>query len=144
MSITSQLDPRDARKDDRRLKHYVIACDDLGSFCQAFLFHHDSCGTGDTYPSDIAFEVAVHHRSYEDLSLKPVSPSVQRQLLGPFAALHNVRDFKITGHVNTEYKESIIARVSRPAPSIEENVENVTRGLQTKPPRVPCPGNREI
>ena len=124
MSVTFDDNPGAAHSDDERF-HSVIAYEDLGPFCEALLYHSATCGSSETNLSDTTLEVAIHHQSNVNLSIKPRSTSVQCRLLEPFANLHSVREFKITGHVNTEYANSIILRASRLAPSVEETVDRV-------------------
>lgn len=75
--------------------------------------------------SQTTFEVTIHDQLNQDLSTEPRSISVQRRLLKPFTGLHSVHGFTITGRVYTHYANSIIARVTRPAPSFKETVDRV-------------------
>lgn len=117
--------------DENERFHYVVAYDDLGSFCEALLYDaNDSI----LNLSETTFEINIHHQFNEDLSIEPRSNSVQRRLLQPFMGLHSVLNFKITGQVNMKYADSVIAKVTSPAPNVEETVDRVmsmTRGARS-------------
>lgn len=124
MSVTLEEDPRYLNVDYGRM-YYVIACDDLGSLCQIMLHHDATCEPAEASLPDVHFEVAMRPQPNENMIIEPVSTSAQRRLLEPFTALHSVRKFNISGHVNTDYKNSVVARLSKPAPSVEDTVHRV-------------------
>lgn len=105
--------------------HYVVAYDDLQSLCQAFLYLDATEGSRGWKLSESIFEITIHHQFNEDLSVEPRPTSIQRRLLDSFTGLHSVCKFTIAGHVNTTYANSVIVRVTSPAPSIEETVDRV-------------------
>lgn len=119
MSVIFDNCPGATSDEDERF-HYVVAYDDLGSICQVLKYQD---GIGMRNLSDTTFEVTIHHRF--ELRIRPRPNSVQRRLLEPFTGLHSVRKFTITGHVNTEYAKIVIARVTRPAPGVEETIDRV-------------------
>ena len=124
MSVIFENCPGATIDEDERF-HYVVAYDDLGSFCQALLYLDAMLDHSMGNLSDITFEVTIHDQFNEDLSIKPRPNSAQRRLLEPFASLHSMRKFTIKGHVNTEYANTVIARLTIPALSVEETVDRV-------------------
>ena len=101
---------------------YIIASDDVQLLCQSFLIQH-------TVISGIfkhcQFKVTIHCMLDDMLSKNPAQTSPQRRLLEPFTLLHSVPRFKIAGPANTEYCASIAAQVSRMAPTVDEEFNNV-------------------
>ena len=129
MSVTLEDDHGDAAEQEQRW-HCVITLTDLGSFCQSILYQNAVRWLSGPTLSSMAIEVGVHHHCHKVFSGRPASTSVQRRLLELFAALHSVSNIKITGNIDTEYKNSIIAKVGKPGPSVEETVAKTMNTLR--------------
>ena len=101
---------------------YVIVSDDVQLLCESFLIQricrHNAF-------SQYKFLVTVH-RAYDDAPSLP-----QRRLLEPFTVLYNSLNFEIVGSVSPEYGANVVARVSRPSPTMEERFDEIA-DLQRK------------
>ena len=115
----------------RKVNHktcYIIASDDLQLLCESLFIHY--CHPN-LYFHLYKFLITIH-RDFAGPQFHNKIPSLaQRRLLEPFTVLHSVPNFysvpnfQIVCPAHRAYCDSIIARVSRRAPTASEYIDRI-------------------